>query len=198
MRKGLLCVLMMGLLFLPACSGAGNVSPEEELALTIRGEYLAMTKCTAQLSVTADYGRRVYEFELDAAMNGEETVLTVTAPELIAGVTARATGKEGAREYDGVILETGELSRGGLSPMSAFPALLAAARSGFITACSTEEREGENRLRVACGQPEADEGQEVETVLWFHPDTHALTEGEILVDGLRVIRCRCKNFLFTA
>ena len=113
MRKGLLCVLMMGLLFLPACSGAGSVSPEEELALTIRGEYLAMTKCTAQLSVTADYGRRVYEFELDAAVNGEETVLTVTAPELIAGVTARTAGKEGALEYDGVILETGALSRGG-------------------------------------------------------------------------------------
>ena len=113
-------------------------------------------------------------------------------------MTALTEGKEGALEYDGVILETGALSRGGLSPMSAFPALLAAARSGFITACSTEEREGENRLRVACGQPEADEGQEVETVLWFHPDTHALTEGEILVDGLRVIRCRCKNFLFTA
>ena len=53
-------------------------------------------------------------------------------------------------------------------------------------------------MRVACGQPEAGEDQGVETVLWFHPDTHALTEGEILVDGLRVIRCRCKNFLFTA
>ena len=113
-------------------------------------------------------------------------------------VTARTAGKEGALEYDGVILETGALSRGGLSPMSAFPALLAAARSGFITACSAEEREGETRLRVACGQPEAGEDQAVETVLWFHPDTHALTEGEILVDGLRVIRCRCKNFLFTA
>ena len=135
---------------------------------------------------------------MDAAVNGEETVLTVTAPELIAGVTARTAGKEGALEYDGVILETGALSRGGLSPMAAFPALLAAARSGFITACSAEEREGETRLRVACGQPEAGEGQAVETVLWFHPDTHALTEGEILVDGLRVIRCRCKNFLFTA
>ena len=75
-----------------------------------------MTKCTAQLSVTADYGQRVYEFELDAAVNGEETVLTVTAPELIAGVTARTAGTEGALEYDGVILETGALSRGGLSP----------------------------------------------------------------------------------
>ena len=153
MRKGLLCVLMMGLLFLPACSGAGSVSPEEELALTIRGEYLAMTKCTAQLSVTADYGQRVYEFELDAAVNGEETVLTVTAPELIAGVTARTAGKEGALEYDGVILETGALSRGGLSPVSAFPALLAAARSGFITACSAEGGDPlAGRLRPAGGR----------------------------------------------
>ena len=139
MRKGLLCVLMMGLLFLPACSGAGSVSPEEELALTIRGEYLAMTKCTAQLSVTADYGQRVYEFELDAAVNGEETVLTVTAPELIAGVTARTAGKEGALEYDGVILETGALSRGGLSPMSAFPALLLVLNSLRYTALTVAD-----------------------------------------------------------
>lgn len=198
MRKGLLGVLMMGLLLLPACGAEGGVSPEEELALAIRGEYLAMTGCTAQLSIAADYGQRVYEFELDAAVSGEETVLTVTAPELIAGVTARTTGKEGALEFDGVILDTGELGPDGLSPMSAFPALLAAAKSGFITTCSMEEREGENLLRVACGEPDGGAGQGVETVLWFRPDTHALTEGEILVEGLRVIRCQCKNFLVTA
>ena len=81
--------------------------------------------------------------------------------------------------------------------MSAFPALLTAAKSGFLTACAMEEREGEELLRVTCGAPDAAPGEGVETVLWFHPDTHALTEGEILVDGLRVIRCRCKNFLFT-
>ena len=54
MRKLLLCVPMMTLL-LAGC-GAGGVSEAEQLALTIRGEYLGMESCTAQASVTADSG----------------------------------------------------------------------------------------------------------------------------------------------
>ena len=175
MRRGVLCVLMTGLLLLSACGAEGGVSPEEELALTIRGEYLAMTGCTAQLSVTADYGQRVYEFDMDAAV----------------------TGETGTLEYDGLILDTGELGPDGLSPMSAFPALLTAAKSGFLTACAMEEREGEELLRVTCGAPDAAPGEGVETVLWFRPDTHELTGGEIWAEGLRVICCRCKNFRLT-
>ena len=56
MRKGLICVLMTTLL-LAGCGGAG-VSEAEELALTIRGEYLSMENCAVQAAVTADYGQR--------------------------------------------------------------------------------------------------------------------------------------------
>ena len=70
MRRSLLiCVLMMTL-SLSACGGGGGGSEAEELALTIRGEYLAMTSCAAQAVVTADYGQRVYRYELSAAVNG--------------------------------------------------------------------------------------------------------------------------------
>ena len=196
MRRGLLCVLMTGPVLLSACGAGGNVSPEEELALAIRGEYLAMPGCSTQLSVTADYGQRVYEFEMDAAVTEEETVLTLTAPDTVAGITARVTEEGGALEYDGLILDTGELGPDGLSPMSAFPALLTAAGSGFITACAQEEREGETLLRVTCAAPDASPGEGVETVLWFRPDTHQLMGGEIWTEGLRVICCRCKNFRF--
>ena len=58
MRKRLLCVLMTALL-LAGCGKAG-VNEAEELALTIRGEYLAMEQCAMRASVTADYGQRVY------------------------------------------------------------------------------------------------------------------------------------------
>lgn len=52
MRRSLLiCVLMMTL-SLSACGGGGGGSEAEELALTIRGEYLAMTSCAAQAVVT--------------------------------------------------------------------------------------------------------------------------------------------------
>lgn len=195
MRRGLLCVLMTGLLLLSACGRDSAVSPEEELALTIRGEYLAMTGCTARLEVTADYGQRVYDFEMTACVQGEETVLTLTAPETVAGITARTTEEGGRLEYDGLILETGDLGAEGLSPVSAFPALLEAAKGGFITLCTMETRE-EELLRVTCA-PVEETDPAVETVLWFHPQTHAIVRGEILVDGLRVICCRCKNFQLT-
>ena len=121
MRRSLLiCVLMMTL-SLSACGGGGGGSEAEELALTIRGEYLAMTSCAAQAVVTADYGQRVYRYELSAAVNGEEALLTLTAPETVAGLTARIEEDEGWLEYDGAILETGELAPGGLTPMGAIP-----------------------------------------------------------------------------
>ena len=100
MRKGLICVLMTTLL-LAGCGGAG-VSEAEELALTIRGEYLSMENCAVQAAVTADYGQRVYEYQLTAAVTGEETVLTLTAPETVAGRAAPNTGQENRREFDGV------------------------------------------------------------------------------------------------
>ena len=189
MRKLLLCVPMIVLL--AGCSPA-KVSPAEELALAIRGEYLEMTACSAQLSLTADYGQRVYEYEMDAALAGEDLTLTLTAPETVAGMTARMEGEEGTLEYDGVWTETGTLDEAGLTPVSAFPALMAAARSGYITACALEEEE--NLLRVDCGDPTGKPGEGREIALWFDPQVHVLVKGEISVDGFRVILCECTNF----
>ena len=142
MRRSLLiCVLMMTL-SLSACGGGGGGSEAEELALTIRGEYLAMTSCAAQAVVTADYGQRVYRYELSAAVNGEEALLTLTAPETVAGLTARIAEDEGWLEYDGAILETGELAPGGLTPWGPSPPWLETARSGYLDTCVLEELGG--------------------------------------------------------
>ena len=79
---------MMTLVLLTACGGTAAGDPAEELALAVRGEYLAMERCAAEVEITADYGQRVYEFLLSAAVDGEETVLTLREPELAAGITA--------------------------------------------------------------------------------------------------------------
>ena len=190
MRKLLICVPMM-ILLLSGCGGAG-VGKEEELALAIRGEYLGMSQCAARLSVTADYGQRVYQYQMDAAWGEEETVLTLTAPETVAGFTARAADGGSTLEYDGVQVETGALDQEGLTPLSAFPALLEAARSGYITACALEE-DG-TLLRVDCGDAEGKPGTGTETALWFDASTHALLRGEVSVDGFRVILCEVSDF----
>ena len=190
MRKRLLCVLMMTLL-LAGCGGGGG-NEAEELALSIRGEYLAMDNCTVQAAITADYGQRVYEYEMAVAVGEEETVLTLSAPETVAGLTARLSGTESQLEFDGLSVETGPLDGDGLTPVSAVPALLEAARSGYITACALEE-EGAV-VRVDCGDPSGTPGTGTETVLWFDAATHALTRGEISVDGFRVILCEFSDF----
>lgn len=190
MRKRLICVLMTTLL-LAGCGKAGG-NEAEELALTIRGEYLAMESCAIQASVTADYGQRVYEYEMAVAVNEEETVLTLSAPETVAGLTARLAGEESRLEFDGLSVDTGPMDEDGLTPVSAVPALLEAARSGYITACGLE---GDGTLlRMDCGDPTGSLGSGTEYALWFDASTHILTKGEISVDGFRVILCEFSQF----
>ena len=195
MRRLLLWVPMISLL-LTACGG-GQGSEADQLALLARGAYLDMEGCSLEADITADYGRRVYQYTLSARAEGENMELTLTAPEEAAGVTARLDGETGALEYDGVWVETGPLDGEGLSPMSALPALLESARGGYIAACSLEGQ-GESRLlRLDCGEPEGTPGTGTEITLWLDPADYALVRGEIRVDGFRVIDCRCAGFAFT-
>ena len=149
MRMKRLCAPMMTLcLLLAACGGGSGGRGDEELALDIRAEYLGMAACAATAEITADYGQRVYEFTLDLQYTkGGETVLTVTAPEDIAGVTARLKDGAATLEYDGASLETGELDGQGLSPVSALPALLNAVQTGFIAEVGREDLDETATLR---------------------------------------------------
>lgn len=113
-----------------------------------------MERCAAEVEITADYGQRVYEFLLSAAVDGEETVLTLREPELAAGITARISEEGGVLEYDGLALETGPLDGDGLSPVSALPALLSAARSEYMAECTLERTGDSELLRVLCADPE--------------------------------------------
>lgn len=196
MRKRSLCAQMMIACFLlTACSGGVGVSKAEELALTIRTEYLAMTSCVAALAVTADYGERVYDYGLDMNWSKETGfVLSVTAPEDIAGVTIKIEAGQTALEYDGARIETGAITPGGLSPIDALPTFLDYARAGFIAECA-EEKLGENQtLRVRYREPDSSPGTGLEADLWFDPISHILLRGELSSEGVTVIQCVFSNF----
>ena len=122
MRKSL-CALMMTLaLTLTGCGIWSESGRAEECLSRIRGQYLEMTACSGHADITADYGQRVYQFGVDFSWQKEgDTVLTLTAPEMVAGVTARIRAGETALEFDGVILETGPLNAAGLSPVTPCP-----------------------------------------------------------------------------
>lgn len=187
--------MMTCCLLLAACVDTGGGSKAEQLALDIRGEYLALEGFTAGVEIAADYGERVYEYTVDLSYAREgESVLTVTAPETIAGVTARISGEDTALEYDGVRVETGPLDSAGMSPIDAIPALLEQVEEGFIAACGMEEGGETQLLRVICRDPESTAGEGRECSLWFDPDTHALLRGEFSQDGATVIRCEFSDF----
>ena len=192
MRKLLFCVPMMILLLAACGGGSAGGSEEETLALAIRGEYLEMTSCAATAEITADYGQRVYQYTMSVEASEEETALVITAPETVAGITARLKDKDSLLEYDGIAVETGPMDQQGLTPVSAVPALLEETRSGYMRACTLEE-DG-TLLRMDCGDPEGEPGKGVETTLWFDADTHALARGEIRVDGFRAILCEFTQF----
>lgn len=192
-----ICALMMILVLLTGCSGGGQGANHsaEELALAIRAEYLAMTACAASVDITADYGQRVYEYCVDFTWEKDgETRLTITAPENIAGITARIRGGSSYLEYDGASLETGVLSGTGLSPVEAVPAALSYILSGYIGECDFETVDERELLWFCCRDPECAPGTGTEAAFWFEPETHALTQAEILSDGYCVVRCVFHEF----
>ena len=192
MRKAiLLFALTIPLLLLGGCFGQDEAQQALDLALTIRGEYLALERFSSQATLTADYGRRVYTYELDISYDPDTLLLTVTAPELISGITARWHEKEGYLEYDGLSVETGPLNEDGLTPMSAIPAMLETVRSAYITSCCLENS---GLLRMDCGSPDSQPGTGTEYILWFTTDTHIPVQGEILQDGIRTVSCTFHQF----
>lgn len=197
MRKCVCAPMITLCLLLAGCGEAGPASADQ-LALDMRGTYLAMTGCEATLEMTADYGQRVYEYTLFLSYEKEgETSLTILAPEEVAGITARISSEGTALEYDGVRVETGPMDDQGLSPISAVPVLLETITQGFIAETSVEAwGEGES-LVVTCRDPDGEVGVGREIGLWFDTEDFSLLQGEILSDGYQVIRCTVQDFSMT-
>jgi len=195
-RRLWLSVLMITLL-LTACGG-GEGNKAEELALTVRGTYLAAQGCSGGAVVTADYGQRIYRYRLDFQADEEQTVMTLTEPETVAGISARLSAREGSKlEYEGIMLETGPLDDSGLSPVSAVPALLETVREGYLDTCVLEAgKDGSQTLRLLSRDPEQALGSGIETTLWVSPDSLKLLRGEICRDGVCVIQCEFSDFEF--
>lgn len=196
-RKG--CLLMiLPLLLLSACAG-GRVSEAETLTNQARTAYLELTACSGSASITADYGLRVYDYALDFSYEREgETVLTLTAPENVAGVTATIAQGETGLAFDGVAVETGPVDPSGLSPLDAIPAILGYAREGFVAECALEGEEGQpEKLHLICRDPEKGPGEGLECNLWLDGESLALLRGELSQDGLTVIQCEFSNWSMT-
>ncbi len=182
MRKLMACVLTMTLL-LTGCGTSDQDSPENHAAL-IRAEYLNLSGWSSTVDLSAAYGEQVFDFTLEAVWSREgDTVITVTEPDLIAGITARIREGETILEYDGAGLSIGMLDLSGLTPVTAIPGLMACITTGYMARCSWSG-EGEAReLVILCRDPNAAPQEGAEFTLIFDPATHAMKRAEVSVNG---------------
>lgn len=190
MRKKLLLLPILLVSLLTSCAeaggvpGAGQELTAEEEARQVRAEFLAAGSCSGTAEVTADYGLRVYDFTLDFTWQREgDTVLTLTAPEELAGLTAKVSQGQTRLEFDGISLDTGALTGEGLTPMELVPALMEWAQTGFMDQCVYETLDETPVLRVQFRDPDVQPGSGTECAAWFSQTDHALLRAELYWNG---------------
>ena len=193
MRKLTACVLMMTLLLSGCQAGTAGETPEDA-ALAVREEYKALAGWSATVDVSVCYSETVYDFTLDARWQRKgETVLTVTAPDLLAGVTARIAEGETVLEYDGSGLSLGLLDGEGLTPVSAVTALMEQIETGYMAKCAWAG-DGEQYLQISFQDPEKAPNTGTQFLLTFDRNSHALLSAEVSVEGVTVLSANLTNF----
>ena len=196
MRKLTACVLMITLLLSGCKAGTAAESPEEA-ALALRDEYQALSGWSAAVDVSVCYSEAVYDFTLNAHWQREgETVLTVTAPELLSGITARVAQGETVLEYDGAGLSLGLLDGDGLTPVSAVTAIMEQVEKGYMAKCAWSGENGEH-LRISFQNPELEADTGTQFLLTFDRAGHALLSAEVSVAGETVLTAAFHNFTTT-
>lgn len=193
MRRCFAGALMMLFCLLTACGQGKNEG--DDLAMQIRTEFIAMTACSGQVDIVADYGDRVYDFVLDFSYAKDgNTVLTVVEPSMLAGISVTIEAGETSLSYDGASLETGSLSADGLSPISSFPTIMSDVIGGYIAESAIETLDDQEALHLCIRDPEAQAGSGSATDVWFNTTTHAPMRAEISEDGFTVIQCEFLTF----
>lgn len=90
--------------------------------------------------VTVSNGDMAAEYELECSCAPEETKVEIISPEKLKGITASVSEDENRLEFDGLVLDLGELD--GVSPIGALPAMVEAIRNGYVESCYNEKIDG--------------------------------------------------------
>lgn len=135
MRRGWIAVLMISALMLAGCGSRGAEERFDRFRQTLEAaDGIAVTA-----EVTAISGDDVTAFTLSCATAEEGYEVSVTEPELLAGVRAHLRQGDATLEFDNIVLPMGTLSENGLSPLMALPCVIDAACEGHVDLLWTED-----------------------------------------------------------
>lgn len=131
----MISVLMITCILLSGCGG----KTQREQFESIRESIAQARTVTMDAAVTVSFPDRTEEFALHCVRENEDWTMTVTAPERIAGVTAKMSGTDSSIIYDDVILSTGDLTDCGIVPINAVPAAMETLLDGYLSSSWTEK-----------------------------------------------------------
>ena len=170
MKRFLLPILLSITLLLSSCGKSRGEGDYRAFAERLNG--LDGLSFTAQ--VRAEYEHKTARFTLAYEENREGGRVTVVAPELIRGVSARVKPGSTTLEYDSVVLDTGSLDSFGLSPLSSLPVMLRAMRTGHVD--SVWEEDGKRAVLL---EPD----DELRCTVWFTRSDMRPLRAELMTDG---------------
>ena len=174
MKKLCLLTLLALSLLLAACGKDRVFKSEYE---SFSKELASAEAVSFTANVRAEYEHKTARFALAYTEDESGAVVTVLAPELISGISARVSPDGTSLEYGEISLDTGSLDSHGLSPMSALPVMMRALKSGHLDSYWTED--GKTVLRLI---PD----DEYICTVWFGDDMTPL-RAELQSDGRIVV-----------
>lgn len=175
MRRGWIAALMISALLLTGCGSGGA----EEQFDAFRKSLVASGSVTVTAEVTAISEEDVTAFTLSCTEAAEEYSIEVTEPEMLSGVRAHLRQDDATLEFDNIVLPMGTLSDNGLSPLTALPAVIEAARSGYADLIWTEDGKTVAQLIV----------DDTTTVRLYLNDAGTPVCAELSVEDATVIQC---------
>jgi hypothetical protein len=170
MKRYFLPILLCLALLLTACGKSRGESAYKSFAERLN----AVDALSFTANVRAEYEHKTARFTLAYEEGADGARVTVIAPELIRGVSARVAPGSSTLEYDTVVLDTGSLDSFGLSPLSSLPALVRAMRTGHLD--STWEEDGKT---VVLLEPD----DELRCSVWFEKSAMRPLRAELVTDG---------------
>lgn len=135
--KKLLVLLSLMCLLLTSCS----IDRAQESYDRFSEKLNENENLTFNAALRSEYDDKTVEFSVRYTSDGDGCSVTVIKPELISGISAHVEKGDSKLIFDDMILDTGELTNFGLSPMSALPMMIDGIRNGY--ADSVWEENGE-------------------------------------------------------
>ena len=187
MRKLIASALMTAfcIVLLTSCSAGKHFS---ETVREIQNDYNSADKISGAMSLSANYGEKVYDYRISFDLSENGGTLEILEPEEISGVIATVSDGGATLSFDGAEVYSGEILPDGLSPLSAIPVITNAWRTGLVIESVKESIDG-----TGCASITFRISDDVSLRTWFEIETHLPLYAELVYNGYSVITCSFDN-----